>query len=183
MSTEDDEALAWAGDNDERLTTGSTSKSPVRKRRASPSSSSEVVAPMASGSATDVSAQRVVGESWTPSEALPSTDTSGAEEEDAPKGLSSAALVTFGILGGIYLLFTVAWVLTAVRNPIQIEDALGSFTYNAGLWMASLAAPAWFGAVIMFGKARSLWWRFSLLLFGAALFIPWPFLTWAGYRA
>lgn len=136
MSTEDEEALAWAGDNDERLTTGSTSGSPVRKPRASLSSSTE--------------------------------------------GLSSPALIGFGVLGGIYLLFTVAWLITALRNPVLIADPVGSFMFIFGLWMAVFAPAAWFGAALYFGRPRSLGWRFGFLVLGVALFVPWPFFSWAG---
>jgi hypothetical protein len=179
MSTEDDEALAWAGDNDERLTTGSTSKSPVRKRRASPSSSPEGEVAAAADSAA-AGSQRVVGEAWTPSAVLPSTDgstdsDSDADEEDAPKGLSSSEGVFIGILGGIYLLFSAAWIVTALGDPVQIEDPLGSFMFILGLWLAAAAPAAWFAAMLVFGRRRSFLWRFAMLALGAVLVIPWPY--------
>ena len=199
MSTEDDDALAWAGDNDERLTTGSTSKSPIRKRRASPSSSPDVVAPTAAGTPADVSEQRVVGEAWTPSEALRSSDggnvnsldndfdidsdidvdvdvdaDADADAEDAQSGLSSSEGVLIGILGGIYLLFSAAWIVTALGDPVQIEDPVGSFMFILGLWLAAAAPAAWFAAMLVFGRRRSFLWRFSMLALGAILVIPWP---------
>ncbi|MBK5239212.1 MAG: hypothetical protein JJE28_08930 [Actinomycetales bacterium] len=152
MSTEDEEALAWAGDNDERLTTGSTSQSPVRKRRASPLSS------------PDVSVQQPVEESG---------------ENDAPGGLSSREGIMLGVLGGFYLLFTAAWIVTALRNPVQIADPLGSFMFIMGLWMAALAPAAWFSAALVFGRRRSFLWRFAMLALGAVLVIPWPYFSWA----
>lgn len=142
MSTEDEEALAWAGDNDERLTTGSTSVSPVRKRRASPSPSP-----------------------------LPQPSTS----PEVPAALSSGGVIALGILGGIYLLFSAGWIVTAVRNPIQIADPLGSFMFVLGLWLAVLAPAAWFAATLVFGRHRSFGWRLLSLVLGAALVIPWPY--------
>lgn len=147
MSTEDEEALAWAGDNDERLTVGSTSKSPVRKRRASPSPSRH-------------------GKSEIP---LPSASP------DVPATLSSGGVIALGILGGIYLLFSAGWIVTAVRNPIQIADPLGSFMFILGLWLAVLAPAAWFAATLVFGRPRSFRWRLLSLVLGAALVIPWPY--------
>lgn len=95
-------------------------------------------------------------------------------------GLSSAALVGFGIFGGIYLLFSVAWLITALRNPTQIQDALGNAMFVFGLWL-SVAAPAiWFGAVLYLGKEATVLRKMLFLVLGAVVLIPWPYLTWAG---
>lgn len=195
MSTEDDDALAWAGDNDERLTTGSTSKSPVRKRRESPPPSpvpsTEGEAAVAADSAA-AGSQRVVGEAWTPSEALRSSDggnvnsldndfdidsdiDADADAGDARSGLSSSEGVFIGILGGIYLLFSAAWIVTALGDPVQIEDPVGSFMFILGLWLAAAAPAAWFAAVLVFGRHRRFFWRFAMLALGAVLVIPWPY--------
>jgi hypothetical protein len=179
MSTEDEEALAWAGDNEERLTTGSTSKSPVRKRRASPSSSPspatsatpDVEPAAASGSA---SASAPVAASWVPIEAFPEE-----EEVEAGGGLSSGQGILMGVLGGFYLLFSAAWIVTALRNPVQISDPLGSFMFITGLWMAAFAPAALFSATLVLGRHRSFLWRFAILALGAAAVIPWPYFSWA----
>lgn len=159
MSTEDDEALAWAGDNDERLTTGSTSKSPVRKSRTSPPSTP---------SPTPVS------EPWAPSEKLPAV-----EEDEELGGLTSGQGILLGVLGGFYLLFSAAWIITALRNPVQIADPLGSFMFVTGLWMAACAPAAWFAATLILGRRRSFLWRFAILALGAAVVVPWPYFSWA----
>lgn len=178
MSTEDEEALAWAGDNEERLTTGSTSKSPVRKRRASPLSSPSPatsatpdVEPAAASASASASAP--VAASWVPSEAFPE------EEEEARGGLSSGQGILMGVLGGFYLLFSAAWIVTALRNPVQISDPLGSFMFVTGLWMAAFAPAAWFSATLVLGRHRSFLWRFAILALGAVVVIPWPYFSWA----
>jgi hypothetical protein len=182
MSTEDEEALAWAGDNEERLTTGSTSKSPVRKRRASPSSTPSPAPSPAISAVPDVepaaasasaSASAPVAESWVPSEAFPE------EEEEARGGLSSGQGILMGVLGGFYLLFSAAWIVTALRNPVQISDPLGSFMFVTGLWMAAFAPAAWFSATLVLGRHRSFLWRFAILALGAVVVIPWPYFSWA----
>jgi len=166
MSTEDEEALAWAGDNDERLTTGSTSVSPVRKRRASPVSSPE--SPSVSSPAEEPSGQ------WSPSETLPEPVVEEHDEEDLG-GLSSREGIFLGLLGGVYLLFSAAWIVTALRDPVQIADPLGSFMFTFGLWLCALAPAAWFSATLVFGRHRSFLWRLTLLTLGAILVIPWPY--------
>jgi hypothetical protein len=178
MIDNDEEALAWAGDNDERLTTGSTSKSPVRKRRASPSASPDTT-PTTPAAAAETVAETVaegqaVEQSWSPSE-----NVAAQIDEGAPGGLSSREGVVLGVLGGIYLLFSAAWIVTALRNPVQIADLLGSITFMAGLWMAALAPAAWFAGTLVYGRRRSFLWRFILLTVGAILFIPWPYFSWA----
>ena len=173
MIDNDEEALAWAGDNDERLTTGSTSKSPVRKRRASPSASPDTT-PTTPAAAETVAEGQAVGQSWSPSENIQTNI-----DEGAPGGLSSREGVVLGVLGGIYLLFSAAWIVTALRNPVQIADPLGSITFIAGLWMAALAPAAWFAGTLVYGRRRSFLWRFILLTVGAILVVPWPYFSWA----
>jgi hypothetical protein len=92
---------------------------------------------------------------------------------------SPAVLVSFGILGGIYLLFTVAWLITALRNPTQFQDPLGNAMFVIGLWMAVAAPALWFGGVLVLVTGSHPWRRILCIALGAALFIPWPYLSWA----
>ena len=148
MSTPEEDALSWAGDED-RLTTGS----PASAKRDG-------------GGASSVKQSKVSG----------NQATSG----EAPSGLSSAALIGFGIFGGIYLLFSVAWLITALRNPTQIAEALGNAMFQFGLWL-SVATPAiWFSAVLYLGKEKKVSVRFLYLLLGVLVLIPWPYVSWAG---
>jgi hypothetical protein len=157
MSTHDDEALQWAGDNDERLSQSSSPKTPRRR-----------------GGASAVSGEPIVASASVSQP--PRADETG---DEAP-GLSSFALLAFGVLGGIYLLFSVAWLITVLRNPTQFDDPLGNFMFVAGLWMALAAPAAWFGAVLFLGRAKPAWVRLVFLVLGAAAVIPWPFIVWAG---
>ena len=150
MSTPEEDALSWAGDDD-RLTTGSP-----------------------------LSAQRDAGGASSVKKPRTKAPQEAAETAELPAGLSSAALIGFGIFAGIYLLFSVAWLITALRNPTQIADALGNAMFQFGLWL-SVAAPAiWFGAVFYLGKDKKVSTRLLYLLLGAAILIPWPYITWAG---
>ncbi len=83
MSTHNDDALSWAGDED-RLVTGAPQNTQRDAR-----------------SASFVKEQGDPGES------------------SAPQGLSSIALVGFGIFGGVYLLYSVAWLITALRGGLD----------------------------------------------------------------
>lgn len=146
MSTPEEDALSWAGDDD-RLTTGS----PLSAKRDARGASS-VKRPGKQG------------------------DTDSAESS----GLSSVALIGFGIFAGIYLLFSVAWLITALRNPTQIADVLGNAMFQFGLWLSVLSPAIWFGAVLYLGKNKKVSTRLLFLLLGVAVLIPWPYVSWAG---
>jgi hypothetical protein len=159
MSTHDEEALQWAGDNDERLSESASPKAPRARRGASVVSAGKPAS----------------------SSAVSGGDTAGDDELDnEPRGLSSLELIAFGILAGIYLLFSVAWLITVLRNPTQFEDAFSNFMFVSGLWLAVAAPAAWFGAVLYLGRNAAPWVRLVFLVVGAAVVIPWPFITWAG---
>ncbi|MDH6533217.1 hypothetical protein M2119_001454 [Aurantimicrobium minutum] len=147
MSTHEEDALSWAGDDD-RLTTGSPQSA---KRDA--------------GGVSSVNAPHAAGESASP---------------EAPSGLSSVALVGFGIFGGVYLLFSVAWLITALRNPTEILDPLGNAMFQLGLWSAVASPAIWFGAVLYLGRNRTVASKLLFLLLGVAVLIPWPYVAWAG---
>lgn len=146
MSTPEEDALSWAGDDD-RLTTGS----PLSAKRDARGASSVKQPNKQSG-------------------------TDSAE----PSGLSSVALIGFGIFAGIYLLFSVAWLITALRNPTQIADVLGNAMFQFGLWLSVLSPAIWFGAVLYLGKNKKVSTRLLFLLLGVAVLIPWPYVSWAG---
>ena len=84
-----------------------------------------------------------------------------------------------GVFAGVYLLFTVAWLITALRDPVRIADPLGEAMFVIGLWMAVAATPATFVASLIAGRDK-LVLRFVWLLVGALVLIPWPYFTWAG---
>lgn len=148
MSTHEDDALSWAGDED-RLVTGAPQSAKRDARGASSVNSST-------------------------KEAADGTD------DNVQTGLSSIALVGFGIFGGIYLLSSVAWLITALRNPTQIADPLGNGMFVLGLWLAVAAPSLWFAAVLYLGAHSSVSKRMVFLLLGAFVLIPWPYLAWAG---
>ncbi|MFA9276842.1 MAG: hypothetical protein ACEQR4_03230 [Rhodoluna sp.] len=150
MSTPEEDALSWVGDDD-RLTTGSP-----------------------------LSAKRDAGGASSVKKPRSNTTSATTEVADEPQGLSSAALIGFGIFGGIYLLFSVAWLITALRNPTQIADVLGNAMFQFGLWFAVASPAIWFGAVLYLGKDKKVATRLLFLLLGVVILIPWPYVSWAG---
>ena len=95
-------------------------------------------------------------------------------DPDAPE--TSGALIGFGVFGGLYLLYTVAWLLTASTTYVSGVDAVLS-GYVEVLRFLSIVAPAlWFAVVLWAARGRSTRTRLLWMLLGAVLLFPWPFL-------
>jgi hypothetical protein len=170
MDNTDDEALNWAGD-DARQRGGGTWSVPKRREGAS-------LSPSRSSSAGEAPRGSSDGDGGfdtsTASTTQPADGTQPATVAD------SAALVATGVFAGIYLLFTVAWLITAFRDPVHFGDALAEAMFIGGLWAAVLAGPAVFVATLVFTEKRPRTIRFLLLIAGALILVPWPYFTWAG---
>jgi len=93
--------------------------------------------------------------------------------------LPSWALVVFGLFAGVYLLFSVAWLVVALNPPVAIGDPFGSFMWVGSLWLATLGGVIWFLGTLALGASRSIGWRMMMLAVGAIVLIPWPYLSMA----
>jgi hypothetical protein len=114
-----------------------------------------------------------------PKSADVTVDTDGAadaddEAEQAPV-TSSAALISFGILGGIYLLYTVGWFVSWQRLPYADSDQLELIAFRIQQVLAILAPPLWFVLTLLFTRDRKPAVRLIWLLIGALVLVPWSF--------
>lgn len=162
----DDEALSWAGDDDPTLAPA-TPSSP-RGAKAAP------VAPEA----------RRDADGDTPVE--PSALDISEEVEDAAAEaylaaiekdtaqLSSAMLISYGILGGVYLLETIGWLVHVLRNQIAAASVF-QITDQIVQLLAVASAPLWFTAALLLTRNRTTRSRVGWLLLGAFVLVPWPF--------
>ena len=110
-----------------------------------------------------------------------STEADSAHEEptshepDATRQAGSAELVILGVLGGVYLLYSIGWLIWAITPAPQLADPVAQFMYGLGRWLAVAAPALWFGTVLWLAaehrRARLLW-----LIAGAVLLVPIPFL-------
>jgi hypothetical protein len=102
-------------------------------------------------------------------------DTPTAGEERPAASLGNTALVSLGLLGGIYLLYTVGWVLGGTRLSGATSFWLEPTAVVPAIWV-SVAAPAlWFGGTLLLTRASATWVRFAWLVAGVFLLLPWPF--------
>lgn len=161
----DDDALSWDGDD-----ALEARRPELRPRAPRPKDAGrKEVAPesaTAPAAASDPAATRAA-------EVAPETT------EDA-QGIGTVSLVAFGILGGMYLLYTVGWVIGGVGMQAPVMFTLPAFLYQAALWLAVLAPALWFTAVLILTRGAKDWIRIVWLIAGAALLVPWPFVVSGG---
>lgn len=153
-SGRDDDALSWGGDDDPTLEVGKIEHAPNL-----PPALPDGFDAVGKGSET-VGRQRADGTVTMPSEKPP---------------MGNAALVSLGILGGAYLLFTVGWIIGGLRLQGVAHFLVSPVSYQVALWLAVLAPPIWFAVVWLTTRASKTWVRVVWLAGGALLFVPWPF--------
>lgn len=144
----DDDALRWEGDDDPTLAPGwKTVGEPVELR----------------------------GADVTGADAADEAARGDADAPDAAAQTGSVELVVLGVLGGVYLLYAIGWLLVATTTPPPLADPVAEFMYGLGRWFAVAAPALWFGAALWLssGHRRA---RIAWLVAGAVLLIPVPFL-------
>lgn len=103
-----------------------------------------------------------------------STDSvESAPAESQP--LSTPMLLLVGIIGGIYLLYTIGWVIGGLNLQGSALFLIPGVMYQVALWAAALAPALWFAAVWMLTRRTAGWIRVLGFLAGAVLLVPWPF--------
>jgi hypothetical protein len=102
------------------------------------------------------------------------------EKPEQPAGISSPLLVTYGVFGGVFLLFTVGWIIAVQRDTVAIADPFFDVMYRLGEVLAIASPAAWFVGVLVVARDRPAWARILWLLLGVALLAPWPFILVVG---
>ena len=101
----------------------------------------------------------------------------GSDEAGLAPGVSSTMLVVYGVFGGIYLLYTVGWLIIAVRGNQETGIPLDDIMQHISTLLAIAAAPAWFIATLALTAGRRSWVRIVALLVGMLVLIPWGFVS------
>ena len=149
MAPRDDDALSWGGDDDPTLDVGVPA------------------APRGAGKGPDAVTRR-------DAEAAPAVPTPASVAAPAP--MDNVTLVSLGVLGGIYLLLAVGWFIGGARLQFVAQLFLNSTGYVV-TWAIAVIAPAiWFVTVLVLTRGRRGWIRMLLLVLGAVVLLPWPFL-------
>ncbi|GAB3272818.1 DNA polymerase III subunit gamma/tau [Microbacterium lacusdiani] len=148
MTSGDDDALSWEGDDD-----------PTLDARADRAARSAPDVPRATAEPAAAAAPKA-----TPSDEAPS--------------LGSAALVAYGVLGGVFALYMVGWALGGfrLRDRVQADTgAVADVMLQGAMWLGMLAPAIWFVAAVVLTRGGPQWRRFAALAVGVLVLVPWPF--------
>jgi hypothetical protein len=113
-----------------------------------------------------------------PAKAPAVTPTANVTKEPADNkpGTSSVALVSFGILGGIYLIYTIGWAVGMHHVQTGGGDVLSTISASVAQGLA-LGSPAlWFLTTLYLTRKRSSLARLLALISGLIVVLPWPFI-------
>jgi hypothetical protein len=166
-TSRDDDALHWAGDDDPTLTP------PIQAGTAAASGTTDVPAPR-------VEAPTVLEQAELAEDARVEAELSAAQKASAQ--LSSAALITLGIIGGIYLLYTIGWAIVVARTTVTffpLDSLFLEVCFKIGQFLSIAAAPLWFVSTLLLTQKRAWRSRLGWLLLGAFVLVPWPFIQGA----
>ena len=79
------------------------------------------------------------------------------------------------IFGGLYAVWTIAWVLAIVAAPTQqASSLLDAIMYQFGEFLAIVAAPLWFGIVWWLSTGAGTRARLTSLVAGLVVVFPLP---------
>jgi hypothetical protein len=83
--------------------------------------------------------------------------------------------VLLAVFGGLYAVWTVAWVLAVVAAPTQqASSLLDAIMYQFGEFLAIVAAPLWFGVVWWLSAGAGTRPRLAWLVAGLVVVFPLP---------
>ena len=153
----DDEALRWEGDDDPTLAPGwKTVGNPVELGGAAATSEEGTTTGAAATSAA--------------------TSDDSIRDSDAPAQTGSVELVVLGVLGGVYLLYAVGWLIVATTAAPSARRSRRATSCTRSAAGSRSPRPR-------SGSARCCGWphghrraRIAWLVAGAVLLIPVPFL-------
>ncbi|WP_165066487.1 hypothetical protein [Marisediminicola senii] len=130
------------------------------------------------GSAIDAPATRVDGDGG----AAASTAAQANGTVTAPHAAvgASVLLVAYGILGGVYLLYSIGWIIAVQRDGFSAGNILFDVMYQLGQFLAIAAPIGWATATLLFTRDRAPLARVLWLLAGIVLLAPWPFILGGG---
>ena len=173
----DDDALSWSGDDDPTLDAGTA---PVADTESAESESTQ------GGAAPSPTAlppgYTAVGRGSADLGRIPppatarEPDAGLAGSEPAPREpMGNAMLITLGVLGGVYALFAVGWLIGGLRLQGRAQYLVTDVMFQGSLWIAVLAPVLWFGTTFLLTRASHAWVRIVWLAAGVVLLLPWPF--------
>jgi hypothetical protein len=96
--------------------------------------------------------------------------------EDAAAPTSPLLLVVYGVLAGVYLLYTFGWITSVVRTTLPVTDLLSGIMYQFGQFLAIASPALWLAAAVLLTRGRKPVVRLLWVVVGLVVVAPWPFL-------
>jgi hypothetical protein len=101
------------------------------------------------------------------------------DDQKKPKTESAAVSsnnpVILGVFGGLYAVWSVAWVLGVVASPPQqASSVVDAVMFQFGEFLGMVASPLWFGVVWWLSSESSRLARGALLIAGLVILFPFP---------
>ena len=166
MSGRDDDALSWSGDDDPTLDAGAPKADPEPSGPVLPDG--YVAVGRGSEAVDDATDTAATAEADAP-------DDESAQELTRKTPMGSAELITLGVLGGVYALFAIGWLIGGLRLQGRAQYLVFDVMYQGSLWLAVLAPVLWFATTFLLTRGSRSWVRFTWLAAGVVLLLPWPF--------
>lgn len=160
MTSDSDDALSWDGDE----ASNPKERALPRGWKAVGRGSDEVGTIEESGTVEQAPAV----------EQVPAEERVPAEEQ---AGLSTPMLLLVGIVGGIYLLYTIGWIVGGLRLQPLASFLVSDVMFLPWFFLAIAAPALWFLASWVLTRGKASWIRVAVLLAGVVLLVPWPFVT------
>jgi hypothetical protein len=166
----DDDALAWDGDDDPTLDV----RSDATRADRPPANDDDTVPHVADAEPTALpTGFTAVGKGSDDVGRINADGSVTMPAERMPMG--NATLITLGILGGVYLLYSIGWIIGGLRLQGRAQYLVTDVMYQGSFWLAVLAPLLWFGTVFLLTLRSKPWVRIAWLVAGVALLLPWPF--------
>lgn len=104
-------------------------------------------------------------------------------QDDNSERPSTLWPVLYGIFMGVFLLYLVGWAIFIFNNPVfhlvpgeqSAVDVIVASMYEFGEALTIALPLIWLAAVFMTFPAQKRAYRFTWLLLGVVLLVPWPF--------
>ncbi|MEY2848288.1 MAG: hypothetical protein RI885_953 [Actinomycetota bacterium] len=98
--------------------------------------------------------------------------------DDRPGGgIGSALLVVYGVFAGVYLLYTVGWIVGVQRDTFTSTDLFFEVMYQFGEFLGIASPALWFALTLLLTRERAAVVRLAWLIIGMLVVAPIPFLV------
>ena len=167
MNDRDDDALSW-GDDDPTMDVAGSASPALPEGYTAVGKGSEAV-----GRTEDAASV----EDATRAEAEPVVSDGAADEDDEPAAqMGNGMLIALGIFAGVYLLFSIGWLIGGLRLQTAALFVVSPAAYQPALVLAVAAPLIWFATTLFVTRGRAAWLRIVWLVGGVLLLVPWPFI-------